>query len=89
MLFAGVSLVLLFIVVGLALAFLDHGSSNPMGNNSTENDSYFADVQVPPQSASQVVMGANYIKVPQGAKVVTQVDRIIKDPATKINLIGC
>ena len=38
-----------------------------------------------PQNASTIVIGASYIKVPDNAKVVTQVDRVIKDTSSNIN----
>ncbi len=31
-------------------------------------------------------MGASYIRVPENAKVVTQVDRVIKDMYSKVNV---
>ena len=42
-------------------------------------------VETSPQNSSIIVMGASYIKVPNNAKVVTQVDRVIKDTASNIN----
>ncbi len=84
--FAGFLVVLLFIAAGFAISFYSSPINAQSANNSTDNESnYFADFQTTPQNASQVVMGATNIQVPQGATVVTQVDRIIKDPASKIN----
>jgi hypothetical protein len=83
---AGILFVFLLIAAGVAIGFL-----NPMGNaqgaNSTNNNNnnYFVDVQAAPQNASMVVLGATNIQVPQGATVVTQVDRVTKDPASKVN----
>lgn len=83
---AGIIFVFLLVAAGVAIGVL-----NPLGNvlgaNSTNNNNqnYFADVQAAPQNASMVVLGATNITVPQGATVVTQVDRVTKDPGSKLN----
>jgi hypothetical protein len=48
--------------------------------------SYFNGLETSPQSASTIVIGASYIKVPENATVVTQVDRVIKDEASDYNV---
>ncbi len=46
---------------------------------------YFSSQETSPQQASTIIIGASYIKVPENAKVVTQVDRVIKDENSHIN----
>ncbi len=77
--------VLIFIVAMCMLGFINLSSNVHGVNSSSLNSDYFADVQAAPSSASDVVLGATYIEVPQGATVVTQVDRVTKDPVSKIN----
>jgi hypothetical protein len=48
--------------------------------------SYFNGLETSPQSASTIVIGASYIKVPENATVITQVDRVIKDEASDYNV---
>jgi hypothetical protein len=48
--------------------------------------SYFNGLETSPQSGSTIVIGASYIKVPENATVVTQVDRVIKDEASDYNV---
>jgi hypothetical protein len=48
--------------------------------------SYFNGLETSPQNASTIVIGTSYIKVPEHAKVVTQVDRVIKDEASNYNI---
>lgn len=76
-------LILVLIAAWITIGFLNP-SGNVQGANSTNNN-YFTDVQAAPQNASYVVLGATDIQVPQGATVVTQVDRVTKDPASKMN----
>jgi hypothetical protein len=54
------------------------------GQETSQN--YLSSLETSPQSASTIVIGASYIKVSQHAKVVTQVDRVIKDMASNINV---
>ena len=46
---------------------------------------YLNNLETSPQNASTIVIGTSYIKVPKNAKVVTQVDRVIKDTDSHIN----
>ena len=54
-------------------------------SNTGQQNHYFNGLETSPQNASTIVIGASYIKVPQNAKVVTQVDRVIKDKSSNIN----
>jgi hypothetical protein len=45
-----------------------------------------SDLKTSPQNASAFVIGASYIRVPENAKVITQVDRVIKDTSSNINI---
>ena len=55
-------------------------------STSSENhQNYFGGLETSPQDASTIVVGASYIKVPENARVVTQVDRVIKDESSNIN----
>jgi hypothetical protein len=85
--FAGFLVIFFLISAGVAVSIYDSHSHAQTANNTTENSgNIFADVQTSPQNASQVVLGATDIQVPKGATVVTQVDRIIKDPESKIKV---
>ena len=55
----------------------------PLCQGSQNQQNY--SVETSPQNASLIVMGASYINVPNNAKVVTQIDRVIKDTASNIN----
>ena len=57
---------------------------NSYSNNTKKN--YFEGLETSPQQASTIVIGSSYIFVPENAKVVTQVDRVIKDVASNINV---
>jgi hypothetical protein len=54
-------------------------------SNHTKTN-YFQGLETSPQQASSIVMGSSYIFVPENAKVVTQVDRVIKDVASNVNV---
>ena len=70
---------ILFILTGM-LTTISSSSTSP------NHHSYFGDLETSPQNASTIVMGASYIRVPENAKVVTQVDRVIKDMYSKVNV---
>jgi hypothetical protein len=55
-------------------------------NNQNNHSNYLASLETSPQSASTIVIGTSYIKVPENATVVTQVDRVIKDEASNYNV---
>lgn len=84
----GLILIILLIIVGaVSISFFEnHSSAQVAVNNSEKSSNYFSDIQTSPQSASKIVFGATNIQVPNGATVVTQVDRIIKDPASKTRM---
>jgi len=65
------------VLIGVINIYFNHGTPNH------QND--FNGLETSPQSASTIIMGASYIKVPKNAKVVTQVDRVIKDKSSHIN----
>lgn len=67
-------------VIGLIYAFLPHVHSI----NFNEND-HFSNLEVNPSNASYIVVGSSYIIVPPHAKVVTQVDRVIRDRLSHYN----
>jgi hypothetical protein len=74
------------IICVLCIAVLFIGISNIYFNNSQKtHQDYLNSLETSPQDASTIVIGTSYIKVPQNAKVVTQVDRVIKDKASHIN----
>ena len=54
--------------------------------NQKSGQSYFSSFETSPQNASTIIIGASYIKVPENATVVTQVDRVIKDQASRYNV---
>lgn len=53
--------------------------------SSTRRD-YFSGLEVKPSNATYIVVGSSYIKVSPGEKVVTQVDRVIRDKASHYNM---
>lgn len=61
--------------------FLETSYSN---NNTAEN--YFQGLETCPHDASIIVFGSTYLRVPENSRVVTQVDRVIKDVASNINV---
>lgn len=75
---------LIFIIL---IGFLSLNNPNPSINetNSTKGPSYFHDVETSPQNASYLILGATNIQMPEGAVVVTQVARVIKDSESNIN----
>lgn len=61
-------------------------SSNFSTSSDLNHQNYFKDLETSPQDASTIIIGASYIRIPEKAKVVTQVDRVIKDEYSKINV---
>ncbi|HEX3012801.1 MAG TPA: hypothetical protein VHO92_00820 [Methanobacterium sp.] len=53
--------------------------------HSTSSKDYFNSLEVSPADASYIVVGSSYIIVPEHAKVVTQVDRVIRDKLSHYN----
>ena len=72
------------IIILLCLAGIFIGYINIHFVQGSQNKVNYS-VETSPQNSSIIVMGASYIKVPNNAKVVTQVDRVIKDTASNIN----
>lgn len=70
------------ICVGGIILFFESTNAN---NNNTD-ESAFQGLETSPQQASYIVLGATYLVVPKNAKVVTQVDRVIKDTASNVNV---
>ena len=77
-------LICILCVTGVLIGISAIYSSLNQQNQSQQNH-YFNGLETSPQNASTIVIGASYIKVPQNAKVVTQVDRVIKDTSSHIN----
>ena len=69
------------IFVGLLLIGLESSYSN---NNT--NNTYFQGLETNPSHATIMVLGSTYLYVPKKARVVTQVDRVIKDVASNVNV---
>ncbi|MGB9201178.1 hypothetical protein [Methanobacterium sp.] len=65
-------------IIGISAIYSD--------TNQKTGQSYFNGLETSPQNASTIVIGASYIKVPEKATVVTQVDRVIKDEASDYNV---
>lgn len=83
-------IIIIPLVLLCALALILIGYNNVSSTNSLQNqktvDSYFNGLEVSPQNASIIVLGASYIQVKNGSKVVTQSNRVIKDTPGKINV---
>jgi hypothetical protein len=65
-------------IIGLSIIYSD--------TDQKSGQSDFNGLVTSPQNASTIIIGASYIKVPKNAKVVTQVDRVIKDEASDYNV---
>ena len=75
------------IIIILCIAGVFFGVSAIYPNTAQKNNqTYFNGLETSPQNASTIVIGASYIKVPENATVVTQVDRVIKDEASDYNV---
>ncbi len=61
------------------------GVSAIYSNTGQNHQNYMNSLETSPQNASTIIIGTSYIKVPQNAKVVTQVDRVVKDKSSNIN----
>ena len=61
-------------------------TSNSCTSYFNSNSQNLSDLETSPQNASTIVIGASYICVPENAKVITQVDRVIKDTSSNINI---
>ncbi|MDD3984369.1 MAG: hypothetical protein PHY59_00395 [Methanobacterium sp.] len=73
------NIMILLGVLGIIVVFFGILTFLGQGNS-------FKGLETSPEDASTIVMGASYIKVPENATVVTQVDRVIKDIASNINV---
>ena len=73
------------IICILSVSCLFVGMDGSYSNNN-HNKSYFNELETSPQNASSIVIGSSYIVVPENAKVVIQVDRVIKDVASNISV---
>lgn len=69
------AMMICLIIAGLIYSL----SPNSVNSIVSSNSNYLGDLEVNPASASYVVLGASYIKVPSNATVVTQVSRVIRD----------
>ena len=74
-----VSIIILLCIMGVIIGYV-----NIHTIQETQNQQNIS-LQTSPQNSSTIVIGASYIKVPDNAKVVTQVDRVIKDKSSNIN----
>jgi hypothetical protein len=74
------------ILIGILCILTSMLTTISSSSTSPNHQSYFGDLETSPQNASTIVMGASYIRVPENAKVVTQVDRVIKDMYSKVNV---
>lgn len=54
--------------------------------NGQNGHNYFAKFETDPQNASTIILGTSYIQVPHKARVVTQVDRVIRDMSSNVNV---
>ncbi len=48
-------------------------SSNFSTSSDLNHKNYFKDLETSPQDASTIIIGASYIRIPEKAKVVTQI----------------
>jgi hypothetical protein len=64
----------IIVTINYSTSYLNHDPQN------------LSDLETTPQNASTIVIGASYINVPANSKVVTQVDRVIKDKSSNINV---
>lgn len=71
--------IILCIAVGFSYFYIPHVHS------ISSNKDPFGDLEVNPVNASYIVVGSSYITVPEHAKVVTQVDRVIRDKLSHYN----
>ena len=67
----------------LLICIFTINSSFSYFNQNTQN---LSQLETSPQNASAIIIGASYILVPNNARVITQVDRIIKDKSSNMNL---
>ncbi|MGB8233031.1 MAG: hypothetical protein WCE60_03475 [Methanobacterium sp.] len=74
-----VPIIILLCIMGVII-----GYANIHTIQGTQNQQNIS-LQTSPQNSSTIVIGASYIKVPDNVKVVTQVDRVIKDTSSNIN----
>lgn len=73
-------------MVGLiCVGVLVIGLESSYSNNNTDNN-YFQGLETNSSQATIMVLGSTYLLVPKNAKVVTQVDRVIKDVASNVNV---
>ena len=78
-------LVILMILCVICTGYLSICLETSYSNNNTDKD-YFQGLETNPYDASIMVLGSTYLVVPENARVVTQVDRVIKDVASNINV---
>jgi hypothetical protein len=79
------SLIVVLSIVAISILLIFPGFITMESINSATHTNNLSDLETSPQNASFVVMGATYIQVPEGAMVVTQVNRVIKDSESNIN----
>jgi uncharacterized membrane protein YjgN (DUF898 family) len=79
------SLIVVLSIVAIAILLIFPGFITIESVQSTTQIKNLSDLETNPQNASYIVMGATYILVPEGAVVVTQVNRVIKDSESNFN----
>ena len=75
-----IGIIACIIVIGIIYAFIPY-----MQSLNSNNKDPFSDLEVNPSNASYIVVGNSYVIVPPHAKVVTQVDRVIRDKLSHYN----
>lgn len=76
-------LIIFLIIIGLIYSFSPNNGSSVAVSNSNKGN--LDNLEVNPANASYIVIGMSNIVVPPNSKVVTQVDRVIRDKLSHIN----
>ncbi len=76
---------LIGIIVGIVVIGIVYAIIPYMQSMNSNNKDPFSDLEVTPSNASYIVVGNSYVIVPPHAKVVTQVDRVIRDKLSHYN----
>jgi len=78
-------LVILTILGLICTCYLAVFTEISYSNNNTDQN-YFQGLETNPHDAAVIVLGSSYLLVPENSRVVTQVDRVIKDVASNVNV---